>query len=281
MEPEQVLNRLDATAASSGDDQFATCVCAVYDPVERCGAISSAGHLPPVVVAPDGTTAVLDVPPGPPLGVGGGPFHSVEFALPERSVLALYTDGLVERRGRDLDDGIRLLRKALPQPDRPLEEACDAVLAALVPGGAEDDVALIMARSESLAGDRVATLALSDDRRMAGQARGFTRAKLREWGLAPLTDLAQLLVSELVTNALTHTGRPRQLRLFCDRTLTIEVADSDPQAPTVRGFTDYEESGRGIRLVDELAHRWGSRTTRHGKVVWFELELPAGTGVEQ
>jgi PAS domain S-box-containing protein len=276
MEPEQVLTRLDATAASSGDDQFATCVCAVYDPVERSGTIASAGHLPPVVVAPDGTTSVIDVPPGPPLGVGGVPFESVEFVLPERSVLALYTDGLVERRGRDLDDGINLLRKALARRAPSLEEACDAVLAALVPGGAEDDVALIMAKTVSLAGERVATLALSGDRRMAGQARGFTRAKLEAWGLSSLSDMAELLVSELVTNALTHTDRPRQLRLFCDRTLTIEVADSDPRAPTVRRFTDYEEGGRGIRLVDELAHRWGSRSTRHGKVVWFEMELPAG-----
>ncbi|WP_190276786.1 SpoIIE family protein phosphatase [Catenulispora acidiphila] len=280
MEPEQVLTRLDATAANSGDDQFATCVCAVYDPVERSGVIASAGHLPPVIVAPDGTTTVLDVPPGPPLGVGGVPFESVEFVLPERSVMAMYTDGLVERRGRDLDEGISLLRQALTQRDRPLEEACDAVLAALVPGGAEDDVALIMAKTVSLAGDRVATLALSGDRRMAGQARSFTRGKLRDWGLASLTDLAELLVSELVTNALTHTGHPRQLRLFCDRTLTVEVADSDPRAPTARGFTDYEESGRGIQLVDELSRRWGSRITRHGKVVWFELEIPSGAPTE-
>jgi PAS domain S-box-containing protein len=283
MEPEQVLTRLDATAAASGDDQFATCVCAVYDPVERSGVIASAGHLPPVVVADDGSTAQIDVPPGPPLGVGGVlggvPFESVEFVLPERSVLALYTDGLVERRGQDLDEGISLLRQALSASHgRPLEEACDAVLSALVPGGAEDDVALIMAKTTSLSGEKVATLALSGDRRMAGQARVFTRDKLRQWGLSAIGDLAELLVSELVTNALTHTDRPRQLRLFCDRMLTIEVADSDPRAPTVRGFTDYEESGRGIRLVDELAHRWGSRTTRHGKVVWFELELPNGNG---
>jgi len=276
MEPEQVLTRLDATAASSGDDQFATCVCAVYDPVERSGVMASAGHLPPVVVAPDGTTRLLEVEPGPPLGVGGVPFESMEFVLPENSVLALYTDGLVERRGRDLDEGIKLLRETLAPRGRPLEEACDAVLAALVPGGAEDDVALIMARTVSLADERVATLALSGDRRMAGQARVFTRERLRAWNLASLTDLAELLVSELVTNALTHTDRPRQLRLFCDRMLTIEVADSDPRAPALRKFTDYEESGRGIRLVDELSHRWGSRTTRHGKVVWFELELPAG-----
>ncbi|HWG26214.1 SpoIIE family protein phosphatase [Actinospica sp.] len=276
MDPEQVLTRLDEVAASSGDDQFATCVCAVYDPVERSGVIASAGHLPPVTVAPDGTTRLIDVLPGAPLGVGGVPFESVEFSLPERSILALYTDGLVERRGRDLDEGIDLLRHALTGHGRSLEEQCDAVLSALLPSGGEDDVALIMAKAVPLDPERIATLALSDDRRVAGQARRFTQATLRDWGLTALTELAELLVSELVTNALTHADRPRQLRLFRDRTLTVEVADSDAQRPIQRGLTDYEEGGRGIQLVDQLARRWGSRATRHGKVVWFELEPPSG-----
>jgi len=276
MEPEHVLSRLDEVAAGSGDDQFATCVCAVYDPVERTGTVASAGHLPPLAVAPDGTTRLIDVPPGAPLGVGGVPFESVEFALPEGSVLALYTDGLVERRGRDLDEGIDLLRHALAGRGRSLEEECDAVLAALLPSGGEDDVALIMAQAVQLDPERIATLELSGDRRVAGQARRFTQTKLREWGLGALTELAELLVSELVTNALRHADRPRQLRLFRDRTLTVEVADSDSQTPIQRGPADDEEGGRGIQLVDQLARRWGSRATRHGKVVWFELEPPSG-----
>jgi GAF domain-containing protein/anti-sigma regulatory factor (Ser/Thr protein kinase) len=276
MEPEHVLSRLDEVAAGSGDDQFATCVCAVYDPVERTGTVASAGHLPPVAVAPDGTTRLIDVPPGAPLGVGGVPFESVEFSLPEGSILALYTDGLVERRGRDLDEGIDLLRHALAGRGGSLEEECEAVLSALLPSGGEDDVALIMAEAVPLDPERIATLALSDDRRVAGQARRFTQAKLREWGLSALTELAELLVSELVTNALRHADRPRQLRLFRDRTLTVEVADSDPQTPIQRGPAEDEEGGRGIQLVDQLARRWGSRATRHGKVVWFELEPPSG-----
>jgi len=276
MEPEQVLTRLDEVAASSGSDQFATCVCAVYDPVERSGVVASAGHLPPVIVAPDGTADVIDLPSGAPLGVGGVPFESVEFALPEGGILALYTDGLVERRGRDFEEGIDLLRNALAGTGQSLEQDCDAVLSALIPEGGEDDVALIMAKAVSMDREPIAILALTNDRRVAGQARRFTDAKLREWGLTTLAELARLLVSELVTNALTHTDRPRQLRLFCDRAFTVEVADEDASSPIQRGPTEFEEGGRGIRLVDQLAHRWGSRATRHGKVVWFEMELPSG-----
>lgn len=275
-EPEQVLTRLDEVAASIGADQFATCVCAVYDPVERSGVIAGAGHLPPAVVAPDRTVGLIELPSGAPLGVGGVPFESVEFALPEDSILALYTDGLVERRGRDFDEGIDLLREALAGTGRSLEEDCDAVLSALIPGGGEDDVALIMAKAVSMERERIASLPLTNDRRVAGQARRFTDATLREWGLAALAELARLLVSELVTNALTHTDRPRQLRLFFDRVFTVEVADEDESSPVQRGPSEFEEGGRGIGLVDQLAHRWGSRSTRHGKVVWFELEPPSG-----
>ena len=275
MAPQQVLTRLDEVAAAGGD-QFATCVCAVYDPVERFGLIANAGHLPPVAVAPDGTTSLIPMPSGAPLGVGGVPFESIEFALPQGGVLALYTDGLVERRGRDLDEGIDLLRRALGAPGRSLEEDCDAVLSALLPGGGEDDVALLMAKVLPLDRERIATLALTGDHRIAGEARKFTRLKLREWDLSPLAEVAELLVSELVTNALTHTDRPGQLRLLCDRTLTVEVADSETRTPIRRGPTDFEEGGRGVRLVDQLAHRWGSRAARHGKIVWFELELPFG-----
>jgi PAS domain S-box-containing protein len=276
MAPEQVLARLDEVAAGNGDDQFATCACAVYDPLERCGLIANAGHLPPVTVAPDGTTTVVPVPAGAPLGVGGVRFESVEFKLPEDHTLALYTDGLVEQRGRDLDEGIGLLREALSGRGRSLEQDCDAVLSALLPRGGEDDVALIMANAVPLDRNRIATLTLTGDHRMAGLARAFTRTKLRDWGLSSLAEVAELLVSELVTNALTHTDRARQLRLLYDRTLTVEVTDSDSRSPIQRGPTDFEEGGRGIRLVDQLAHRWGSRATRNGKAVWFELELPLG-----
>ncbi|MEV6973768.1 SpoIIE family protein phosphatase [Kitasatospora sp. NPDC093806] len=277
MPPEQVLTRLDETASGIGDGQFATCICAVYDPLEHTVQVASAGHLPPVWVAPDGTARRVEVPPGVPLGVGGVAFESVRFTLPEGALVALYTDGLVERRGQDLDDGIDLLARTLSGPGRTLEENCDAALGALVSGGSDDDIAMIMARVLPLPADRVATLPLTSGGRLPGKARRFTRATLAGWGLSALADYAELLVSELVTNALLHADAPRRLRLFRDRVLTVEVSDAGGQTPQLRPFAEQDEGGRGMFLVSELAQRWGSRLTRDGKVVWAELELPFGT----
>ncbi|MFJ8436334.1 SpoIIE family protein phosphatase [Kitasatospora sp. NPDC094019] len=276
MPPEQVLTRLDETASGIGEGQFATCICAVYDPLEHTLQIASAGHLPPVWVAPDGTPSRVEMPPGVPLGVGGVAFESVRYTLPEGGMVALYTDGLVERRGQDLDEGIDLLARTLSGPGRTLEESCDAVLAALVSGGSDDDIAMIMARVLPLPADRVATLPLTGGGRLPGKARRFTRATLADWGLSALSDYAELLVSELVTNALLHADAPRRLRLFRDRVLTVEVADTGGQTPQLRPFAEQDEGGRGMFLVSELAQRWGTRLTKDGKVVWAELELPFG-----
>ncbi|RKE23200.1 SpoIIE family protein phosphatase [Streptomyces sp. TLI_171] len=278
--PEQVLGRLDETASAIGEGQFATCVCAVYDPVDRTFVIASAGHLPPIRVDPDGTPHVVHLPPGVPLGVGGGggAFESTEFTLPAGSTFALYTDGLVERRGRDLDEGIDLLARTLSTPGRTLEESCDAALSALVTDGTEDDIAMIMARVLPVPSDRIATLLLPSEGPLPARARRFTRTTLESWGLSALIDYAELVVSELVTNALLHADAPRRLRLFRDRTLTLEVADAGGQPPRLRSSAEEDEGGRGIHLVSELAHRWGSRPTRHGKVVWAEIELPYRSG---
>ncbi|GAA2156542.1 SpoIIE family protein phosphatase [Kitasatospora kazusensis] len=276
MPPEQVLTRLDETAMGIGEGQFATCICAVYDPVDRTCTVAAAGHLPPVWVAPDGTSRTVDLPPGVPLGVGGVAFESTEFTLPEGAMVVLYTDGLVERRGRDLDHGIGLLCRTLAGATRTLEESCDAVLAELVTDGTEDDIAMIMARALPVPEDRIATLPLNGDGPIPGLARRFTRRTLAAWGLSGLSDFAELMVSELVTNALLHAEAPRRLRLFRDRTLTLEVADSGAQAPRLRSSAEEDEGGRGMHLVSELAHRWGARATKDGKVVWAELELPLG-----
>ncbi|MFJ1703916.1 SpoIIE family protein phosphatase [Kitasatospora sp. NPDC088346] len=271
--PEQVLTRLDETAMGIGEGQFATCVCAVYDPVERTCTIASAGHLPPVAVAPDGSARILDVPPGVPLGVGGVAFSAVEFTLPQGGLIALYTDGLVEKRGRDLDEGIGLLSRTLAVRGRTLEESCDAALAALVADGTDDDIAMIMARVLPVPSDRIATLPLAGDGPLPGRARRFTRATLAAWGLSAVSDYAELMVSELVTNAMLHADAPRRLRLFRDRYLTLEVSDAGRQSPRMRSSAEEDEGGRGMHLVSELAHRWGTRQTRNGKVVWAEIDL--------
>ncbi|WP_035842739.1 SpoIIE family protein phosphatase [Kitasatospora azatica] len=277
MAPAQVLTRLDETANGIGEGQFATCVCVVYDPVDRSCTLASAGHLPPVVMRPDGDARVLDIAPGVPLGVGGVAFENTEFTLPEGSILTLYTDGLVERRGEDIDQGIDTLRLTLAARGRTLEAHCDAVVSTLVRGDSEDDVAMIMARALPLPRDRIATLPLTGEGPIPGLARRFTRTTIASWGLNPLADFAELLVSELVTNALVHGGEPIRLRLFRDRALTLEVADTGRQTPRLRPAGSEDEGGRGMYLINELAHRWGSRPTKEGKVVWAELELPLGS----
>ncbi|MFF7637823.1 SpoIIE family protein phosphatase [Kitasatospora sp. NPDC008050] len=280
MDPARVLRRLDEAAAAAGagsdEGQYATCVCVVLDPVDRACTAACAGHVPPLVTAADGSLRVLDLPTGAPLGVGGVPFESVEFELPAQGLVVLCTDGLIERRDRDLDEGIELLRATVAAQHGDLERSCDAVLASLVTGSREDDIAVIMARSHPIGPDQLAILSLTGDRAMVGLARRFARRTLADWGLSALTDQTELLASELITNALVHAGAPTQLRLFRDHVLTVEVSDVDSHAPRLRPAHEDDEGGRGMHLVNELAHRWGSRSTRFGKAVWFELELPIG-----
>ncbi|WP_329562864.1 SpoIIE family protein phosphatase [Kitasatospora sp. NBC_01266] len=279
MDPARVLRRLDEAAASAGEGagegQYATCVCVVLDPVDRACTAACAGHVPPVVSGPDGSVRLLELPTGAPLGVGGVPFESVEFELPLGGLLVLCTDGLIERRDRDLDEGLELLRRTVAEEsDTSLERTCDAVLATLVTGTREDDIAVIMARTQPIGPDRIATLSLTGDHAMVGHARRFARRTLTGWGLKGLIDQTELLTSELITNALVHAGAPTELRLFRNQALTVEVSDVDSRAPKLRRALEDDEGGRGMHLVNELAHRWGSRGTRRGKVVWFELELP-------
>ncbi|MEU1422953.1 SpoIIE family protein phosphatase [Kitasatospora sp. NPDC005751] len=277
LDPERVMHRLDEATAEIGEGQFATCVCVIYDPVDRRCTAACAGHLPPVVADADGRAQLVELPPGAPLGVGGVPFESIEFTLPEDGILALYTDGLVERRGRDLDEGLDLLCRTVGDRHRTLEQTCDAVLAQLTGRTSEDDIAIILAQARPTGTDRIATLSLSDDHAMVAHSRRFTRETLTGWGLGALADWTELLTSELITNALVHAGSPVQLRLFHNRVLTVEVADRDSESPRIRRAQEEDEGGRGMHLVNELAHRWGTRRTREGKVVWFELELPPGS----
>ncbi|GAA1241991.1 hypothetical protein GCM10009665_35920 [Kitasatospora nipponensis] len=277
MDPSRVLRRLDEAAETVSEGQAATCVCVVLDPVDRTCTAASAGHLPPLVTDPGGALRVLDLPAGAPLGVGGVPFESVEFALPENGLVVLCTDGLIERRDRDLDAGLELLRRTVADAPGTLERTCDAALAKLVTGDREDDIALIMARARPIGPDKIATLPLYGDRALVGHARRFARRVLADWDLSALVDQTELLTSELITNAMVHAGAPTQLRLFRNQALTVEVADVDSHAPRMRRALEDDEGGRGMHLVNELAHRWGSRSTRTGKVVWFELELPLGS----
>lgn len=255
---------------------LATCVYAVYDPVTRRCTFANAGHLPPVVVEPGEAALLLDVPPGMPLGVGGEPFEEVEVELKEGALLALYTDGLVESRDHPLDEGLEALREALVEPARPLEDVCDHVLSSLDTRHGEDDIALLMARIQGLPADAVGDWRLPREPRSVGRARELARGRLLAWDLEDLVDTTELLVSELVTNALRYGEGEIRLRLLRDRTLVCEVWDAGLVQPRRRRARDTDEGGRGLQLVGLLSAAWGSRRTPRGKTVWFELPLPDG-----
>lgn len=297
LEPAEVLSALDEIARGLGtpggvqqatraarrpreadlsEVYLATCVYAVYDAVTRRCTFANAGHLPPVLVEPGEPALMLDVPPGMPLGVGGEPFEEVEVELPEGALLALYTDGLVESRDHPLDEGLQAFVGALTDPTRPLEDVCDHVLNTLDTHHGEDDIALLMARVQGLPAESVGDWTLPREPRSVGRAREYARAQLVSWDLEPLVDTTELLVSELVTNALRYGEGEIRLRLLLDRTLVCEVWDSGLVQPRRRRARDTDEGGRGLQLVGLLSAAWGSRRTPLGKTVWFELPLPDG-----
>ncbi|MGW3206947.1 SpoIIE family protein phosphatase [Streptomyces sp. NPDC001135] len=282
--PDELLTHLDdlvvrLSEESGGDgspgEVGATCLYAVYDPVSRRCTLARAGHPPPVLLRPDGRPHLLDLPAGPPLGLGGLPFESAEVALPEGTVLALYTDGLVMSRGRDGDAGRELLYEALAGHTGSLDTTCDRVLHALLPpGGVPDDVALLLARTQGLPASQVATWDIPADPALVAPIRKQVVEQLDAWGLSEAAFTAELVVSELVTNAIRYGSHPIRLRLIHDATtLIVEVSDTSHTAPHLRRAKTFDEGGRGLLLVAQLTQRWGSRHTPEGKTIWAELPL--------
>ncbi|MEU9480865.1 SpoIIE family protein phosphatase [Streptomyces sp. NPDC048191] len=283
--PDELLSHMDdlvgridqdeACSETAGEIVGATCVYAIYDPVSRRCVMARAGHLTPAVVSPDGQASFPDLPAGPPLGLGGMPFQSAEFELQEGSQLALYTDGLVEDRSRDLDVGMELLRRSLAgHPDRPPEETCQAVLEELLPERPTDDIALLIARTRVLPPEQVADWDVPRDPAAVSGMRAAVSEKLAEWGLSELGFGMELVLSELITNAIRYASDPIHVRLIHDRTLICEVADGSSTSPHLRYAATTDEGGRGLFLVAQLAERWGTRYTPQGKVIWAELTVP-------
>ncbi|MGP4045844.1 SpoIIE family protein phosphatase [Streptomyces sp. 2A115] len=274
---DDLVIRLSEEAGSEGTtgEVGATCLYAVYDPVARRCTLARAGHPPPVMLPPDGPPQEIDVPPGPPLGLGGLPFESTELTLREGTVLALYTDGLIESRERDLDDGHRLLCQALTRASGSLDETCHDILQSLLPPtGASDDVALLLARTKGLPTSQVATWDIPADPSLVSPIRKQVLRQLDIWQLNEAAFTAELVVSELVTNAIRYGERPIRLRLIHDATtLIVEVSDSSHTAPHLRRAKIFDEGGRGLLLVAQLTQRWGSRHTTEGKTIWSELAL--------
>ncbi|MEV6023784.1 SpoIIE family protein phosphatase [Streptomyces sp. NPDC052036] len=285
LSPDELLARLDDTCQRLAEEDAdaadqtpsvvgATCLYAVYDPITRRCTMARAGHPPPAIIGPQGRVTFPDLPTGSPLGIGlGVPFEAVELELPEGSLLALYTDGLVETRDDDIDVGMRRLGTALAQPSRSLEDLCTRATEPWPGRAPSDDITLLLARPLSLSPTQVASWTLPNDRTAVRSARHMAARRLTEWGLERLQDPTQLIVSELVTNAVRHSTGSIGLRLIRHQVLTCEVFDTDVNSPRLRHARAIDEDGRGLFLVAQLSRRWGARSESGGKVIWAEQGL--------
>ncbi|MFJ4500293.1 SpoIIE family protein phosphatase [Streptomyces sp. NPDC088864] len=275
--PAQLLRNLDDLAQRLGEQYLATCLYAVYDPIAGELHVANAGHIPPVLVrAEDGRAELLDLPTGAPIGVGGVAFETVTVRVRPGDRLILCTDGLVEVRGQDIGAGLAALCASAAHPAASMDDACDTIIRALNPtGGRKDDVALLMARLNGIADEDVAEWQLALDPREVSRARRLVRGQLLDWDLPDAVEAAELMVSELVTNAFKHSRTHHiGLRLVRTDALLCEVSDDEPAPASLLGVTENDEGGRGLVLVSSLAREWGTSATARGKTVWFELALP-------
>ncbi|GAA2429605.1 SpoIIE family protein phosphatase [Streptomyces glaucus] len=295
--PEEVLAHLDDLVSRTPDEPAgeqdpatgATCLYAIYDPVSCSCTAARAGHPPPALLTPDGTAELLDLPAGPPLGLGGiQPYESATVGLPAGSLLTMYTDGLLkESRGYgDTDARTGQLLALLNLAGPALEDICDRVADTFPPGGPYDDVALLLARVHALPEQQVASWELPSEPSAVARARALTRAQLAAWGMPELDFNTGLVVSELVTNAVRYGGPgPVGLRLLRDDSLICEVSDRSNTSPRIRRAATTEEGGRGLFLVAQFTKSWGARYMPQGKTVWAEQipqpEQPAPETDEQ
>ncbi|MGB6581849.1 MAG: ATP-binding SpoIIE family protein phosphatase [Streptosporangiaceae bacterium] len=281
--PADSLQQLDELMHTLGEREphFATCAYAVYDAVSGECEIAVAGHLPPLLVHPDGSNELLDVPPAPPLGIGDGEVESRRFQIEDGSLFVLYTDGLVENKGQDISDGLARLRGIFGpgSPTRPLEDLCKATLDGVYSDHQRDDIAVLIARLRRLSEDSYASWTLAPKLTSVREARSVLAEPMKRWGLEDMIPTTELLVSELVTNAVRYSRGEVTLRLVNEKALVCEVLDNSGALPRLRQASGQDENGRGLQVVRQLAHRWGARRTATGKVVWCQQPLPGSMGV--
>ncbi|MFD4230447.1 SpoIIE family protein phosphatase [Streptomyces sp. NPDC058545] len=278
LQPEELLTHLDDVLARLRPDNrpghdtrttgtvSAQCLYAVYDPASCRCTLAGAGSPSPAVIAPDGTVTVIDLSEGPPLGQTDLPFEATEIDLPEGSLLLLYTstDNSAHEPG-----GEELL-SALAKPQSCLDATCRAALDALLHAH-HDQAAVLAVRTHALDTRSVATWDLPADPAAVSHARTHIAEKLTAWGLTDAAPTTELIVSELVTNAIRHAQPPIQLRLINHAgSLVCEVADGSSTSPHLRRARTLDENGRGLFIVAQLAERWGTRHNHHGKTIWAE-----------
>ncbi|PRH77168.1 histidine kinase, partial [Streptomyces solincola] len=276
---DELVSRIDQEEEGGGASAVtgATCLYAVYDPVAGRAVVASAGHFAPLVVGVDGQVHAPEVPVAPPLGLGGAPYETAELELAEGSSLVMYTGGLVEHRERDVETGLRTLRSALAgHPGRSPEETCRTVVETLVPSRRRDDIALLVARTKLVDRSRVADFDVPADPAAVADVRAACGRQLEAWGLTEIGFTTELMLSELVTNAIRYGSAPIHVRMLYERWLTCEVSDGSSTSPHLRRAAATDEGGRGLYLVAQFAERWGTRYTATGKVMWTEQSPEGG-----
>ncbi|MEV8129438.1 SpoIIE family protein phosphatase [Streptomyces sp. NPDC085944] len=277
---DQLVTRVDAAHQAGGEDHTitgATLVYAVYDPTSGRCAFAGAGHPPPALVLPDGSVEFVDVPANLPLGLGSVPFQTTDIAIPPGSRLVLYTDGLVESRGRAIDTGMELLRSVLTDTEPDPESTCRTVIEAMAPTGSHDDVALLVTRTRGFPAEHIAQWDVPADFEAVGAVRTQCMRQLERWAL-DTGFTTELILSELITNAVRYGAPPITVRLLRHHVLICEVYDASSTAPRVVQAAELDEGGRGLFLVAQLADRWGVRYTTDGKVIWAEQSLTPDLG---
>ena len=271
--PADLLESLDGLVRDLGQDQIVTCIYAVFDPADRVLRFANAGHLPPIVALPGGECLVVGGEENPPLGVGPYNLTQHSIDLESNARVVLYTDGLVERRGEDLELGIETLAKHVVELVGPVDGHPEELVAAMLPDGPDDDVAILVARIDPPSREESLSREIVSDETAVAEARHLVTSYLRERGMpAPLVADAALATSELVTNAVLHGRPPVELRLRIEAAdVLIEVRDRATYQPRKLRPDEDDEHGRGLQIVAALSARWGTRPTEHGKAVWCVL----------
>jgi PAS domain S-box-containing protein len=277
LSPQQLMNALELFTRDI-PDQLTTCCYLVINPDAGEVTGCSAGHLPALLVEPDGAVRQLPIPVSAPLGVGDIPHQQATLPIAPHATLVLYTDGLVETHRCDIDERIATLADQLHvifNAGPGLEQAADEILAAMLAEVDEppDDVTLLLAR---IPGPPLSSAAISlpAKPRSVSVGRQFTGKMLAEWGHAEHADTACLLVSEILTNAVSHARAPIGLRVHRSATeIVTEISDDSRHLPQRRLADSDDESGRGLMLVAALATEWGTRPDATGKTVWFTIAL--------
>ncbi|MFD3524995.1 SpoIIE family protein phosphatase [Streptomyces sp. NPDC058653] len=272
---DELVQRLAAEGPGDQDPVGATCLYAIYDPLTRQCTLASAGQLPAVAMRPGGPTEFIDVLPGPPLGVGGVPFESRTLELEPGSVLVLFTNGLLEA-DHDSETGMRRLRARLAtfnDQGRSLEAMGNSLLSDLGTTPTDDDVAFLLARTRAVPPDSVASWEYPAEPDSVALARRDIMDQLAAWGLEAQSMDTELVISELVTNAVRYGGGPVGVRLIRDGVLICEVTDSSNTQPRLLRANATDEGGRGLFIVAQCTTRWGSRYGLRGKTIWTEQPI--------